>query len=344
LNQVAAPELEATLDEANRRLAARTQEINTVYTVGKSVTASLDIDEILERVVVPAVNLTQADTGFVILKENDQLFVHIMRHREEGAVELLHRPTSDRIAWQVIHSGRPAMLHREVRVATDLLVRAFLYVPLQTPAGDITGVLGMVNWKKDEAFVESQLFTLSTVADFAAVALENARYYRFREAERNRLTAILKHAAEVIIITDLEDRLWLWSDTATHLFSIPPTAQGQPLLSHIDNAELQELFTQTSAASAFNHAEINLEDGTIYNAQVSAVDAVGRMVVMQNITHLKELDRIKSEFVSTVSHDLRTPLTTVQGYIELLDRVGPLNEFSRSSSRRHCPVSITSPT
>jgi two-component system phosphate regulon sensor histidine kinase PhoR len=53
------------------------------------------------------------------------------------------------------------------------------------------------------------------------------------------------------------------------------------------------------------------------------------VVVMQDITHLKELDRLKSEFVSTVSHDLRTPLTTIQGYIELLARVGPLNEGQR---------------
>jgi len=46
--------------------------------------------------------------------------------------------------------------------------------------------------------------------------------------------------------------------------------------------------------------------------------------VMQDITHLKELDRIKSEFVSVVSHDIRSPLTTIRGYMELLGRVGPL--------------------
>jgi two-component system NtrC family sensor kinase len=47
---------------------------------------------------------------------------------------------------------------------------------------------------------------------------------------------------------------------------------------------------------------------------------------MHDITHLKEVDRIKSEFVSAVSHDLRTPLTTIQGYIDLLPRGGPLTE------------------
>ena len=61
--------------------------------------------------------------------------------------------------------------------------------------------------------------------------------------------------------------------------------------------------------------------------QADLLDGVGRVAVMQEITHLKELDRLKSEFVSTVSHDLRTPLTTIQGYVELLDRAGPLNDM-----------------
>jgi two-component system, OmpR family, phosphate regulon sensor histidine kinase PhoR len=251
----------------------------------------------------------------------------VIKHHDELAPELLHAPTSDKIAWQVIRSGRPAMLHREVSVATDLLVRAFLYVPLQTPGAEITGVLGMVNWKKDEPFKESHLFTLSTVADFGGVALENARLYTQMETERYRLAAILQQAAEVIIVTDLDDRLWLWSETAALMFGIPPTAQGQRVAEHIDNVELRELVSQVSVESPFNHAEISLDNRAIYNAQVSAIDGIGRIAVMQNITHLKELDRLKSEFVSTVSHDLRTPLTTVQGYIELLNRAGPLNEL-----------------
>jgi two-component system NtrC family sensor kinase len=47
--------------------------------------------------------------------------------------------------------------------------------------------------------------------------------------------------------------------------------------------------------------------------------------VLQDITHLKELDRIKSEFVTTVSHDLRSPLTAILGYIELIERAGEIN-------------------
>jgi two-component system NtrC family sensor kinase len=47
---------------------------------------------------------------------------------------------------------------------------------------------------------------------------------------------------------------------------------------------------------------------------------------MYDITHLKKLDRIKSEFVTTVSHDLRSPLTAILGYIELVDQAGPLTD------------------
>jgi two-component system NtrC family sensor kinase len=47
---------------------------------------------------------------------------------------------------------------------------------------------------------------------------------------------------------------------------------------------------------------------------------------LQDISYLKELDHIKSDFVHTVSHDLRSPLTSVLGYAELIGRTGPLNE------------------
>jgi two-component system NtrC family sensor kinase len=57
-------------------------------------------------------------------------------------------------------------------------------------------------------------------------------------------------------------------------------------------------------------------------------------VILQDITHLKELDRIKSDFVSTVSHDLRSPLTAILGYIELIERVGSTNKQQKEFIQR----------
>jgi signal transduction histidine kinase len=66
-------------------------------------------------------------------------------------------------------------------------------------------------------------------------------------------------------------------------------------------------------------SEILVADGRVFNAQRTPIPGVGQAIVMQEITHLKELDRIKSEFVTTVSHDLRSPLTAILGYVEVSD-------------------------
>jgi len=55
---------------------------------------------------------------------------------------------------------------------------------------------------------------------------------------------------------------------------------------------------------------------------------------MQDITYLKQIDRLKNEFVHTVSHDLRSPLTAILGYVDLLDRVGPVNDQQREFIHR----------
>jgi two-component system NtrC family sensor kinase len=75
--------------------------------------------------------------------------------------------------------------------------------------------------------------------------------------------------------------------------------------------------------------EFELKDGRIFSAQRTPIEEVGQAIVMQDITHLKELDRIKSEFVTTVSHDLRSPLTSILGYIELVERAGEINQQQR---------------
>jgi len=77
-------------------------------------------------------------------------------------------------------------------------------------------------------------------------------------------------------------------------------------------------------------AEVELADGKTYLATASSVivegQPVGRICILRDVTRFKELDTLKSEFVATVSHDLRYPLTTMRGYATMLEMVGELNE------------------
>jgi two-component system NtrC family sensor kinase len=319
-----------TLAKANQRLNQRLQEINLLYTIGKSITSSLEVGDILDQVVAASVNITGADEGFIILREDADLYLRVAKRREEPFARQVHDRISDAVAWQVIRSGHPVMLDRETRIGTGLLVQGLLYVPLNAPGRGSIGILGMVNHIKSDPFNEQQLFILSSVADFAAIAFENARLFDAMKSERFKLSAVLEHASEAIIVTDTANRLWLWSETAAEIFSLELEAQGQPLEDVIAHTKLLELFDDGMTDGSNPRAEIELSGGQVYNAQLSEITQVGHIIVMHDITHLKELDHLKSEFVSTVSHDLRTPLTTIQGYVELLDRAGPLNSMQET--------------
>jgi two-component system NtrC family sensor kinase len=101
---------------------------------------------------------------------------------------------------------------------------------------------------------------------------------------------------------------------------------NRPVGEVIPSPAVNDLFAEAGEDNRPVHREVTLDDERTFNAQLTPVEGVGRVLMMQDITHLKELDRLKTEFVATVSHDLRTPLTTIQGYVELLPKVGPLNE------------------
>ncbi|MFU8774061.1 MAG: sensor histidine kinase, partial [Anaerolineales bacterium] len=71
-------------------------------------------------------------------------------------------------------------------------------------------------------------------------------------------------------------------------------------------------------------------DGKVYLVTASSMGDdgywMGKLCILRDVTHFKELDALKSEFVSTVSHDLRSPLTLLRGYTTMLQMVGELNE------------------
>jgi two-component system NtrC family sensor kinase len=82
------------------------------------------------------------------------------------------------------------------------------------------------------------------------------------------------------------------------------------------------------------HYEINFPDGRVASGQITSIPEIGYAVTMQDVTHLKEVDRLRNEVVHTISHDLRSPLTSVIGYTELIARAGTLTDVQRDFLKR----------
>ncbi len=179
-------------------------------------------------------------------------------------------------------------------------------------------ILGWVGW----------LVLLGLIV--AVIALVSySRLLRTAEVARQRLGAILASTPDPVLVTDQENRLILTNPAAKQALGVKPgSSEGLPVDDIIAQPELRDLLQAVDSGN--KSAELVMPDGKVYFATASTIIAgsrpVGRVCVMRDVTHFKELDALKSDFVSSVSHDLRSPLTLIRGYATMLEMVGGLNE------------------
>lgn len=164
------------LIQANRELQNRIQELNVLYSVGKSVTATLDMDQLLPRIVDAAAQVTQAEAGHIYLVRDDQLICRALKRQKDTRAKSANLEMNDRLAMQVIQSGQPILLTPEQLTHQGAPV-SVAYVPLVFN-NQIMGVLGVSNISKDShVFTKHHSALLSTLTDYAAIAIENSRNF-----------------------------------------------------------------------------------------------------------------------------------------------------------------------
>jgi two-component system phosphate regulon sensor histidine kinase PhoR len=306
----------------------RSEEFNAMHAVGKKTAALLDLEEILTTVVDAAVTLTRAEQGLLMLldPETGELYLRASQNLAEQGAQRLRIKVNDSLMGQVIQTGKPVVLSGNdlVKIRTSFLVKALLSVPL-TVGGKTMGVLSVDNKISSRTFSDHEVNLLSTFADYAAIAIENSRLYSAAESERAKLNTMLRDIQDAVIVVDHDLRILLVNNAARDAFKLTGDVAGRPLAEVIHHPRVIDLFDQRKLRVRNWRAEINLDDGRILQGVLSVLSGIGFGAIMHDITRLKELDRIKSEFVSIVSHDLRTPLTTIRGYVSLLPRAGPLN-------------------
>lgn len=155
------------------------------------------------------------------------------------------------------------------------------------------------------------------------------------EAERSRLETVFNSIHDCVMIMDHESSILLVNPAMCRSFGLEESAVlGKPALDIITHPDLRALLTRTEINDPLQYHEVSFADGRVGNAQLTLIPDVGRALTMQDITYLKEMDRMRSEFVHTVSHDLRSPLTSVIGYTELVERAGTLNDLQKDFLNR----------
>jgi two-component system phosphate regulon sensor histidine kinase PhoR len=120
--------------------------------------------------------------------------------------------------------------------------------------------------------------------------------------------------------------LLLSNPAAMHTYGIiPEEAVGLHYEEAILDPSLRDLLSQPMEEGTALTDEIQAPNNRTFSASVSLLTGGGRVVTLRDITYLKELDQMKSDFVNTVSHDLRSPLTYIRGYTTMIPMVGQVN-------------------
>ncbi len=326
-------QLRRAFEQMRVSLQSRLEELNRLLLVSQGVASSLDLQDAIQPV-LEAVLATGANTVRVVMHPLEE-----DAEREQVSIFALG-PSKEKYAYlddQIIKLAQQQerMVLTNVFRARGLEISAGRSLPASLMAVSLRhenrhyGVL-WAGFDQPRLFSEADVRFLTTLAGQAALAASNNHLFRTAEVGRQRLAAILASTPDPVLVTDQYNRLLLSNPAAWQaLGAAVGIGEGQPIENLLTQQPLINIMSIDAPPDKLS-AEVTLLNNQIYLATASPVVAegrsVGRVCILRDITHFKQLDTLKTEFVSTVSHDLRSPLTLMRGYATMLEMVGALNE------------------
>jgi len=307
-------------------------QLQVLEEIGKEMTSTLDLESALENAMHYTQNVLQAEACVLfLLDENGEKLIL----KATGGRQLRIRDVAIRleegIAGWVARNGRPLIVN-DVRTnplyqsaidgQTGLLTASVLCVPMGT-RGECLGVIQAINHPRG-AFTAEDQQVLSSVASWAAIAIDNANLFERVAEERRRLEATLVETADAVVITDKAGMIILVNKTASQLFRINANLAI--------NRHATEIFLGHPLGSLLTDPDLKLPSSTeittpserVLFTSISEISGVGRVAVMQDITALKQIDHMRSQLLGTAAHDLKNPLNAIRLGADLLSDA-PLN-------------------
>ncbi len=247
---------------------------------------------------------------------------------EQGVTGLVYRTGESAIYNDALND--PRTLKDKIAL---LRMRNGICVPLTIKQRDeeeriiqerVIGVMHACNKRYEQAFNDDDVRLLEMLAEQAAAIVSNAQIYIELTEEKARLEQTLETLHAGVIAVDVSGRIRLLNRAAAQMLGISALSyEGQQLTAVVSNEQVADLLHNSLADQTEIQVEIgSAADRRIYKGETSLMRDEGKLqaivAIFNDITEIRQVERMKTAFVSTVSHELRTPLTSIKGFISTL--------------------------
>ncbi|MFN8139807.1 MAG: ATP-binding protein [Fimbriimonadales bacterium] len=262
---------------------------------------------------------------------------------DEGLLDMVRIRATTGISGDVFREGRPVIFHDAVtdsRTEGDpfalLHVTNGVTVPLVIEKRDeenrvtdrqTIGVLHAFNKRHGEEFNDEDVRLLERMAKSAASIISNLRLYQQVVEEKEELLHTLESLYAGLVLVNQDGKITQMNASARAIFGVGPEEIHQSHHDVLRSKEVSDFIDAAMAGSDADQLEATIQrEGKaerMYQVQVAQVRGddgrqIGTVAILNDVTDLKNIERMKSAFVATVSHELRTPLTAIKGFVSTL--------------------------
>lgn len=318
----------------------RTRQVEIVQDVGVAIT-NLREDKVLETIAARAANLLDANAAAIYLVEEDGTLLlsavhqlpdaHVGQHRVYPRQGFVGRAFAERKSLATTQYWRDMQSEDHEGFPIEP-IGAAVAVPL-TLGDQVLGVLLVVEGRDGHLFSDEYVSRLQLIAPQAAVTIRNNRLLEHERdlksrllAQQTQLQTVLSSTSNPVLAVDWRGRILFANEAALVVLDAKDTIN--PLEMH-NIAEFVKPDWLPSDLHLLRH-DVRYNHAHVYELHIAGTDYLchvtrlhtairGWVVVLNDVTTLKEVDRLKSQTIRMTSHDLKNPLFALTTYLELIE-------------------------
>ncbi|HWP30694.1 MAG TPA: ATP-binding protein [Fimbriimonadales bacterium] len=339
-------EAEARIKELQAKLEAKPSAAPIAREVTEEIAPLTELDTTLRRLVQRIAMILQAEKVLMMFfdRESGELVAIPPAYGiDESLLSMVRMRATQGISGQVFREGHPAIFHDAVsdpRTQGDpfsiLHVQNGLTVPLVIEKRDeenrvidrqTIGILHVFNKRHGEDFNDEDVRLLERMAKNAASVISNLKLYQEIIEEKEELLQTIESLNAGLVLTTANGTIAQMNASARNIFGVNSEAIGKSYKDIVHEPRVCAQIQSSLEGRETEQLEITIHrDGRserTYQVQSALVKnedgkTIGVVTVFNDVTELKNIERMKSAFVATVSHELRTPLTAIKGFISTL--------------------------